>query len=1027
MMPGTPHPGISGFPPFSEWAKDRFIPSMMDKEDQEDQYNAMMADFSGWKFPVAAYRAVRLHDISELREKEAGACWSWDERGAVVYDDPALKSPDDPKSRTPWLKTFVIKAMVPKDSIDWDATFELGLCGNEAELHLKDGAPVYAVAWSQGDGGWVPLKKTMTAANHDYLEESARRRLKELERGIPGGVGENYRPPKIGSAKPWYHGTKLDKAKEIEKTGLIQPGMESEYEIDIPRKDAVYITTRFDFAKAHAESEHWAHGYAPGIVFEVETPDPSKLVPDEDIVDGCLHRGLDEMENQVQELWLQKWNENAKEYNDPDRFPQYDNFEEAWKAFQGYELGDTSEYSTQMKDLVDYIVEHDPELARQLIERYGIAAHIGPIRVRRQVKTADVKERLYCPNCGSTDVKEGEDCPKCGKDAGSFRPADPKKKLENPAQCPECSRIVEAGTPCKCGYGIVNKTPPAGQCPECQIHTYEECRDLRCDCKVNEPNEGQRPKPQMSDSGEDTPPVRKHVNTPEFKRWFRGSVVKFPDGTPRPVYHGSTQSFEVFDLSKSNIENHYGPGIYFSDNLHDVERNYATETGGDIKARIDYKATKLLEDMREDAYNNNREFPENGPEYFDIWEDCKEKARKECVGAGPAVYLTYLRIERPVEVKKNGGTWFEIHYNEETNKEWGSGVRLYNAVLKVVNDYGRLEGRGAVGRQATANRFRQLWSEITEDGMEFNASTFESSVQHSDVIADMYEENGDELNSGTFIRDVYRKMGFDGIIQRDVDQAWPHMNIPRGTSHYIVWNPRQVKSVLGNEGKFSPWSPKMTASGDRLDPKKTMKTAAGRFRLPGFDEIHYIYYPDTDSYLVVGFKDEHGVFSETTGTKDLRRRYGDRLAGRMVRYEGDVLTDSSEFKRLWVHSVEMTPEDEKWLREMKIGKEKETWEPHIGVDLDGTLAEELVPFDPLKIGKPISTMVEKVKTALEDGICIKVFTARLADEKLRDQIKKIIREWTKEVIGTPLESTNEKTPGTVEIWDRNQALGHCPI
>ena len=87
------------------------------------------------------------------------------------------------------------------------------------------------------------------------------------------------------------------------------------------------------------------------------------------------------------------------------------------------------------------------------------------------------------------------------------------------------------------------------------------------------------------------------------------------------------------------------------------------------------------------------------------------------------------------------------------------------------------------------------------------------------------------------------------------------------------------------------------------------------------------------------------------------------------------------------------------------------------MDLDGTFAEEQEPFDPLTIGKPIAAMVSKIKAAIEDGVEVRIFTARLADKRLRDQIKEKIKEYTKECIGKELESTNEKDPGMKELWD----------
>ncbi|MBC8439156.1 MAG: hypothetical protein H8D87_05685 [Deltaproteobacteria bacterium] len=75
-----------------------------------------------------------------------------------------------------------------------------------------------------------------------------------------------------------------------------------------------------------------------------------------------------------------------------------------------------------------------------------------------------------------------------------------------------------------------------------------------------------------------------------------------------------------------------------------------------------------------------------------------------------------------------------------------------------------------------------------------------------------------------------------------------------------------------------------------------------------------------------------------------------------------------------------------------------------GVDLDGTLAhyDRSTPHD--KIGEPVPKMLTLVKDLINNGIRIKIFTARAQDPEQ----KPIIREWLK-TNGLPeLEITNMK-------------------
>jgi len=92
----------------------------------------------------------------------------------------------------------------------------------------------------------------------------------------------------------------------------------------------------------------------------------------------------------------------------------------------------------------------------------------------------------------------------------------------------------------------------------------------------------------------------------------------------------------------------------------------------------------------------------------------------------------------------------------------------------------------------------------------------------------------------------------------------------------------------------------------------------------------------------------------------------------------------------------------------------------IGVDLDGTLAEYHGWVAPDIIGKPIPLMVDRVKTWLEKGHTVKIFTARASPE-LTDDIRGLsipaIEAWCKEHIGVILPITCIKDLKMIELWD----------
>jgi hypothetical protein len=92
----------------------------------------------------------------------------------------------------------------------------------------------------------------------------------------------------------------------------------------------------------------------------------------------------------------------------------------------------------------------------------------------------------------------------------------------------------------------------------------------------------------------------------------------------------------------------------------------------------------------------------------------------------------------------------------------------------------------------------------------------------------------------------------------------------------------------------------------------------------------------------------------------------------------------------------------------------------IGVDLDGTLAK----YDRWRgiehIGEPIPAMVERVKAWIANGERVKIFTARVSnsrDQEERMLAERVIREWTKEHVGIPLEVTCCKDFAMIVLWD----------
>jgi hypothetical protein len=96
----------------------------------------------------------------------------------------------------------------------------------------------------------------------------------------------------------------------------------------------------------------------------------------------------------------------------------------------------------------------------------------------------------------------------------------------------------------------------------------------------------------------------------------------------------------------------------------------------------------------------------------------------------------------------------------------------------------------------------------------------------------------------------------------------------------------------------------------------------------------------------------------------------------------------------------------------------------VGVDLDGTLAEwHGWKVSGGKIGAPIPAMVARVKAWLQDGIEVRIFTARAALHGTHATVADLeaqrvaIDVWCFEHIGRTLTTTNVKDPDMIELWD----------
>jgi RNA:NAD 2'-phosphotransferase (TPT1/KptA family)/8-oxo-dGTP pyrophosphatase MutT (NUDIX family) len=185
----------------------------------------------------------------------------------------------------------------------------------------------------------------------------------------------------------WYHGTSKQNAEKILQEGVLKPGEHSVYREDVPRYDAVYLTTDWQIAKYYSEERG-----KDGVVLEV-IANENNLMPDEDSIYDALHEGAvsiggkanKRLGQAIRNEWFKYW----KSIDGAG-----DTFEEAWEAWGDVEAEGSSGIAEEMKALTEEIHEKNPALSKAIIKASGKAAHIGPVKVVGIAKKAAKKVKI---------------------------------------------------------------------------------------------------------------------------------------------------------------------------------------------------------------------------------------------------------------------------------------------------------------------------------------------------------------------------------------------------------------------------------------------------------------------------------------------------------------------------------------------------------------------------------------------------------------------------------------------------------
>jgi hypothetical protein len=339
-----------------------------------------------------------------------------------------------------------------------------------------------------------------------------------------------------------------------------------------------------------------------------------------------------------------------------------------------------------------------------------------------------------------------------------------------------------------------------------------------------------------------------YESSPSFKKWKGGNRlvsesaiqdVKTGEPIVAKVYHGTTNEFYEFDSSvKGSIEGHLGKVNYFTSEYDDASENYLSQ-GSDIKSRVENLKDRVLSDLEneiDDSFEGEAKdekirdiISEKYPDFdsssldfnMELFEVADRVSSSLLIGGEEKVLDLYVKLNNPI-VLGNGSTWFDAleideTYLEEATQEVADEYGISEQEAKDEYDY-EIRDR-AIEKQGEGNKVVEalekalddngydssLASEILGDNY-YETEVDLDSIEKSLRKAELYENYNGEIASSQVIADLFKNLGFDGIILTDVSDRFKNMGLNESTSHIHVFDEfkNQIKLADGTNTTFNP-------------------------------------------------------------------------------------------------------------------------------------------------------------------------------------------------------------------------------
>ena len=309
--------------------------------------------------------------------------------------------------------------------------------------------------------------------------------------------------------------------------------------------------------------------------------------------------------------------------------------------------------------------------------------------------------------------------------------------------------------------------------------------------------------------------------------------IKTGEAVVVEAFHGTTNEFYEFDASvKGSTEGHLGKVNYFTSNENDAHSNYLA-TGPDLQIRIEREGEQIEQVLEDHVKDGDIQYAAIAKEFGVELKDIKDLdtlnevavhiAGTRLDGGEENVLDVYVKLNNPVVIGE-GNNWIDV-IPEESYKD-----SLHDALVEISDENGitveeaqedysyevrdraiELEGienpiiealNDAIQSNTGGNSNITLPEELSYES-EIDLDVLEQSLRDNEELSYTTDEEG-ELMLNQIIADMFKNMGYDGIILTDVSKRFSNMGLDSQTSHIHVFDEfaNQIKLSDGSNIEF---------------------------------------------------------------------------------------------------------------------------------------------------------------------------------------------------------------------------------